>query len=536
MSQPLPTPTGTEVEEHHPLSDEALAAKELERQDRARASLERLGLAGQIAVRTSKYAPLHMPKASETSIPNENVPIPERVSTNDNVEQAQVTLLTRIWSVLKRVSSSLDQQLEYDEDQSLAARESRLEHREKPGTQTAPVEDPDKGLNAIGLVKVLAGSLGGILTPLLAPLAAIGAVGGAVSTVTNNPAIKKWEEKGGLIGWVGDKTGMWKGNPIHNALTGAAPGVSKSLQDRIRDDLKVHEGFKNSVYKDSKGLPTIGIGHLIKKGEHFAKRLTDQQVNDLFDKDFKEHLAGVAKLPNFDKLNDAGKAALANMAFNMGPEFWRKWKSLIKAMKNKDIEKVKYSIQHSKYWKSDLPHNKRRYRDMSNYVNQLAFGAAAPQPVQAPQPVPVPVKPHVDTKVAEGVATKTVQSANGATTVVVDSTQSTTGKTLSGISFGAELNARTGWARSQELRDLKTPGLKQQIIRPAPKTMPTTSVVDKAVAPLNNIVNQITKVFGSHKGQSAPTSVDSAGNVPSPSADMIGLSYSLYFHTGPDHQ
>lgn len=47
------------------------------------------------------------------------------------------------------------------------------------------------------------------------------------------------------------------------------------------------EGFKNKAYPDSKGLPTIGIGHLIKANEQqlLAKTLTDQEVNDLFAQD-----------------------------------------------------------------------------------------------------------------------------------------------------------------------------------------------------------------------------------------------------------
>jgi lysozyme len=62
--------------------------------------------------------------------------------------------------------------------------------------------------------------------------------------------------------------------------------------------LKQWEGFKSKVYKDSAGLPTIGVGHLITQSEkmsgaivinrlavEYADGLTDQQVLDLLGQD-----------------------------------------------------------------------------------------------------------------------------------------------------------------------------------------------------------------------------------------------------------
>lgn len=62
--------------------------------------------------------------------------------------------------------------------------------------------------------------------------------------------------------------------------------------------LKQWEGFKLQQYKDSAGLPTIGVGHLITKAEQasgeivingvpvqYANGLTDQQALDLLSQD-----------------------------------------------------------------------------------------------------------------------------------------------------------------------------------------------------------------------------------------------------------
>jgi len=63
-----------------------------------------------------------------------------------------------------------------------------------------------------------------------------------------------------------------------------------------------HEGISKKIYKDSKGLPTIGIGHLIKHGEDFSKGITDKQVQELFNKDIQAKLKLTKRLfPKFDK-------------------------------------------------------------------------------------------------------------------------------------------------------------------------------------------------------------------------------------------
>ena len=84
--------------------------------------------------------------------------------------------------------------------------------------------------------------------------------------------------------------------------------------------LKQWEGFKNTVYKDSAGLPTIGVGHLITSAEQssgtitingvavpYANGLTDQQVLDLLAQDVK---------PAENTVNNGVKVALNQNQFD----------------------------------------------------------------------------------------------------------------------------------------------------------------------------------------------------------------------------
>jgi RHS repeat-associated protein len=49
--------------------------------------------------------------------------------------------------------------------------------------------------------------------------------------------------------------------------------------------LAKHEGYSGTVYKDQAGNPTIGYGHLIKKGEDFGKGITTEQGQTLLQQD-----------------------------------------------------------------------------------------------------------------------------------------------------------------------------------------------------------------------------------------------------------
>lgn len=82
------------------------------------------------------------------------------------------------------------------------------------------------------------------------------------------------------------------------------------------DLIKEFEGCVLKVYKDSAGLPTIGIGHLIKPGEKFTT-LTQKQAEDLLKKDLKQFVDAVNKLVQVD-INQDQFDALVAFCFNVG--------------------------------------------------------------------------------------------------------------------------------------------------------------------------------------------------------------------------
>jgi lysozyme len=96
------------------------------------------------------------------------------------------------------------------------------------------------------------------------------------------------------------------------------------------DLLQQWEGFKLQVYKDSAGLPTIGVGHLLTKSElssgkiningvpvKYADGLTTQQVNDLLAQDVQPAATAVNNGVKV-ALNQNQFDTLVSFTFNVG--------------------------------------------------------------------------------------------------------------------------------------------------------------------------------------------------------------------------
>ncbi|NJO61527.1 MAG: lysozyme [Richelia sp. RM2_1_2] len=102
------------------------------------------------------------------------------------------------------------------------------------------------------------------------------------------------------------------------------------MSDRGLELLTAWEGFKTRVYKDSAGLPTIGVGHLLTKSELSSGKvmikgvsvkvhngLTHQQVVDLLEQDIVNYETTVNDVVTV-KLNQKQFDALTSFCFNVG--------------------------------------------------------------------------------------------------------------------------------------------------------------------------------------------------------------------------
>jgi len=79
------------------------------------------------------------------------------------------------------------------------------------------------------------------------------------------------------------------------------------------------EGFRNKAYKDTKGLWTTGVGHLILKDESslLTAVLNDNQVQELLAKDIQKYETAVNHTIHND-ITQSQFDALVSFCFNIG--------------------------------------------------------------------------------------------------------------------------------------------------------------------------------------------------------------------------
>jgi lysozyme len=80
--------------------------------------------------------------------------------------------------------------------------------------------------------------------------------------------------------------------------------------------IKEVEGVEHKVYKDSAGLDTIGVGHLLKPGENFTE-ITDKEVDALLFIDLNTAMNAVLRNVRV-QLNQNQFDALVSFVFNVG--------------------------------------------------------------------------------------------------------------------------------------------------------------------------------------------------------------------------
>lgn len=131
-------------------------------------------------------------------------------------------------------------------------------------------------------------------------------------------------------------------------------GIKLESSDWVKNMIMEHEGVRYKPYKDSLGLWTVGVGHLIGDGKtlppEMNRTFSKQEVAELFDKDFEHHKAAAEKIPSFSVLNEKGKGALIDLTFNMGPTWWKRWPTFTRNMKEVDVEGAAESLQDSKWF------------------------------------------------------------------------------------------------------------------------------------------------------------------------------------------
>ena len=141
--------------------------------------------------------------------------------------------------------------------------------------------------------------------------------------------------------------------PERPSTTGKSTVTKVAGDDDIKAMIIGHEGVRNHPYKDSLGLWTVGVGHLIGDGKSLPKEMdrkfSDSEISEMFEIDYAKHKKIAEGTPGYNKANKAGQGAMIDLGFNMG-KWWPKWPNTSKALKAGDFNAAARGLEDSKWY------------------------------------------------------------------------------------------------------------------------------------------------------------------------------------------
>ena len=110
----------------------------------------------------------------------------------------------------------------------------------------------------------------------------------------------------------------------------------------VKQRIKEHEGFRDTVYSDSLGFATIGYGHLVLPTDNFVVGIAyaKEQLEEVFDKDFQIALTSANELLEGLDVNHIVRGVIIEMCFQLGKPRVMKFKKMWAALRNNDFEEA----------------------------------------------------------------------------------------------------------------------------------------------------------------------------------------------------
>ena len=141
-----------------------------------------------------------------------------------------------------------------------------------------------------------------------------------------------------------------------------------AIAESTLDFITKEEGSKNKAYKDTKGLWTIGVGHLIRPGEEhlIQATLSDQEVKELLKSDLKwcsEAVESAVKIP----LAQAQFDALYSLCFNIGGTAFKN-STVVRKLNANDLQGAADAIL---MWNKPAVLEKRRKRERDLFLSAI---------------------------------------------------------------------------------------------------------------------------------------------------------------------
>ena len=136
--------------------------------------------------------------------------------------------------------------------------------------------------------------------------------------------------------------------------------------EEIKQRIKEHEGYRDTVYSDSLGFATIGYGHLVLPTDNFVEGVTydKETLEEVFDNDFKIAVDSARDLLRDIEHNYIIFGVLVEMCFQLGKPKVSKFNKMFIALKEKNLDKASDEMINSR-WHKQTP---KRCESLANIM------------------------------------------------------------------------------------------------------------------------------------------------------------------------
>jgi len=136
---------------------------------------------------------------------------------------------------------------------------------------------------------------------------------------------------------------------------------------RLRREVTKSEGIRYSAYKDTKGLWSTGIGHLIRDDEQhlITKKLTNADVDVIFTTDLNVAIDDARKFITESDINEQAFEVICELSFWLGLPKLLMFKNLREALRQKDYDTAANELLDSKLGRSETKGIVKRINELS---------------------------------------------------------------------------------------------------------------------------------------------------------------------------
>jgi lysozyme len=128
------------------------------------------------------------------------------------------------------------------------------------------------------------------------------------------------------------------------------------MYESLKEEIKLHEGYRNKVYLDHLSNRTVGYGHLCLDIEQWDdnKEYTKEELDLVFEKDFDIALNDANKILEGKPVNNVAREVIIEMVFQLGIGGVGKFKNMWKALLREDYGEASFQMLDS-LWAKQTP-------------------------------------------------------------------------------------------------------------------------------------------------------------------------------------